>query len=134
MTIRQVDKEVVWELRHQVMWADKSFDYIKLVDDDLGIHYGLYKGSSLISVISLFIIDDECQFRKFATLHQEQGKGYGSKLLNHVMKEAQNNRSKKIWCNARKNKMDFYKKFGLQETNDSFIKDGKHYVIMEKYL
>ena len=134
ITIRKVDKEVVWELRHQVMWPDKPFDYIKLEDDDLGIHYGLFKGSSLISVISLFIISDECQFRKFATLQQEQGKGYGSKLLNHVIKEAQNNDLKKIWCNARKNKLDFYKKFGLQETNASFIKDGKHYVIMEKFL
>jgi len=41
---------------------------------------------------------------------------------------------KKIWCNARKNKGNFYKKFGLEETNTSFIKDGKDYVIMEKYL
>lgn len=134
ITIRQADKEEVWELRHKVMWADKPFDYIKLEDEDQGIHYGLYKGEILISVISLFINNQECQFRKFATLQEEQGKGHGSTLLEYVIKEAQNNGVKKIWCNARKNKVTFYKKFGLQETNCSFIKEGKSYVIMEKYL
>ncbi len=134
ITIRKVDKEDVWELRHQVMWPEKPFDYIKLDDDDLGIHYGLFKGSILISVISLFINNGVCQFRKFATLEQEQGKGYGSTLLDYVIKEAQNNDVKKIWCNARQNKVNFYKKFGLKETNSSFIKQGKSYVIMEKYL
>nr|WP_260284327.1 GNAT family N-acetyltransferase [Peribacillus sp. BBB004] len=134
MTVRQVDKEEVWELRHKVMWADKPFDYIKLEDDDLGIHYGLFKGDDLISVISLFINNRECQFRKFATLQLEQGKGYGSTLLDYIIKEAQNNGVKRIWCNARKNKVDFYKKFGLQETNSSFMKEGKSYVIMEAYV
>ncbi|WP_397443790.1 GNAT family N-acetyltransferase [Peribacillus aracenensis] len=134
ITVRQVDKEEVWELRHKVMWADKPFDYIKLEDDDLGIHYGLFKGDDLISVISLFINNRECQFRKFATLQLEQGKGYGSTLLDYIIKEAQNNGVKRIWCNARKNKVDFYKKFGLQETNSSFMKEGKSYVIMEAYV
>ncbi|WP_331280780.1 GNAT family N-acetyltransferase [Bacillus sp. UNC41MFS5] len=132
--IRQVDKEEVWKLRHIIMWADKPFDYIKLENDDLGIHYGFFKENILISVISIFINNGECQFRKFATLQQEQGKGYGSILLDYVIKEAQNNGVKEIWCNARKNKVNFYRKFGLQETNSSFIKEGKSYVIMEKYL
>jgi GNAT superfamily N-acetyltransferase len=134
ISIRPVDKEEVWELRHKVMWADKPFDYIKLEDDDLGIHYGLFKGDILISVISLFINNGECQFRKFATLQLEQGKGYGSTLLDFVIKEAQNNGVERIWCNARKNKVNYYKKFGLQETNSSFIKEGRSYVIMETYL
>ncbi|PEL14062.1 GNAT family N-acetyltransferase [Bacillus sp. AFS017336] len=134
MTIKQVDKEEVWEIRHKVMWADKPFDYIKLNDDDLGMHFGLFKESNLISVISLFISNSECQFRKFATLHEEQDKGYGSTLLDYVLKEVNNTGVKKIWCNARMNKANFYKKFGLQETNASFIKDGKQYVIMEKNM
>jgi len=130
--IRKVEKEKAWELRHKVMWPDKDLDYIKLEDDDLGIHFGLFKENILISVISLFINNEEGQFRKFATLQQEQGKGYGSMLLDHVIKEARNRGVKRIWCNARKNKMNFYKKFGLQESNCSFTKGGKSYVIMEK--
>ncbi|MBT2696624.1 GNAT family N-acetyltransferase [Bacillus sp. ISL-40] len=116
------------------MWPDKAFDYIKLEDDHLGIHFGLFKENMLISVISLFINNEECQFRKFATLQLEQGKGHGSTLLDYVIKAAMDCGVKRIWCNARKNKMDFYKKFGLQETNYSFMKGGKSYVIMETDL
>ncbi|MGD6956566.1 GNAT family N-acetyltransferase [Rossellomorea aquimaris] len=133
-TIRKVDKEQVWELRHKVMWTHKDYDYIKLEDDHLAIHFGLFKEDILISVISLFINNEEGQFRKFTTVEQEQGKGYGSVLLNYVLKEAKIYGVKRIWCNARKNKVNFYKKFGLQETHSSFIKEGKSYIIMEKYL
>lgn len=114
------------------MWPDKDLDYIKLEDDDLGTHFGLFKEDILISVISLFISNEEGQFRKFATLQQEQGKGYGSMLLDYVIKEAKNRGVKRIWCNARENKVNFYKKFGLQESNYRFTKGGKSYVIMEK--
>lgn len=131
-TIRKVDKEQVWKLRHKVMWSNKPFDYIKLEDDDLGIHFGLFKENVLISVISLFITNEEAQFRKVATLQKEQGKGYGSALLNTVLKEAKVHGVKRIWCNARKNKVNFYKKFGLEESNARLIKDGNSYVIMEK--
>jgi GNAT superfamily N-acetyltransferase len=131
-TITTVDKEEAWELRHKVMWPDKDLDYIKLEDDDLGTHFGLFKEDILISVISLFISNEEGQFRKFATLQQEQGKGYGSILLDYVIMEAKNRGVKRIWCNARENKVNFYKKFGLQESNYRFTKGGKSYVIMEK--
>ncbi|RFB14741.1 GNAT family N-acetyltransferase [Bacillus sp. HNG] len=133
-TITTIDKEKAWEVRHKVMWPDKDFDYIKLEDDDIGIHYGLFEEDKLISVISLFINHDEAQFRKFATLQHEQSKGYGSLLLDFVINEAKNQGLNRIWCNARENKMDFYKKFGLKETNHRFTKGGKYYVIMEKVI
>nr|WP_309098743.1 GNAT family N-acetyltransferase [Fredinandcohnia onubensis] len=132
-TITRINKEQAWEVRHKVMWPDKDFDYIKLEDDDVGIHFGLFKDNMLKSVVSLFIDNEEAQFRKFATLQKEQGQGYGSTLLDYVLNEAKNRDLKRIWCNARKNKADFYKKFGLQETNYSFVKGGKDYVIMEKH-
>ncbi|WP_332306428.1 GNAT family N-acetyltransferase [Bacillus timonensis] len=134
ITIKRIDKEKAWEVRHKVMWPDKDYDYIKLEDDDVGLHFGLYKEDMLTSIISLFIKNDEAQFRKFATFQQQQGRGYGSALLDFVIKEAKNHELKRIWCNARKNKVDFYKKFGLQETKQSFSKGGKSYVIMEKYV
>ncbi|MCC3359285.1 GNAT family N-acetyltransferase [Bacillus sp. REN16] len=132
--ITTIDKEKAWEIRHKVMWPDKDFDYIKVKDDDVGIHFGLLEQDKLISVISLFINNKEAQFRKFATLQNEQGKGYGSRLIDYVIKEAKDRNLEKIWCNARQNKIGFYKKFGLQETNVTFTKGGKSYVIMEKDL
>ncbi|MBD8067846.1 GNAT family N-acetyltransferase [Bacillus sp. PS06] len=116
------------------MWPNKEYDFIKLKDDDEGIHFGLFIEKNLISVISLFIKNDDAQFRKFATLQQEQGKGYGTALLDFILNEAESYGVKRIWCNARKNKADFYKKFGFVETNSTYIKEGKSFVIMEKYL
>ncbi|WP_307321400.1 GNAT family N-acetyltransferase [Evansella vedderi] len=132
MEIKPVNKEIAWELRHIVMWPDKDLEYVKLADDDQGIHYGLFKNKVPVSVISLFINDGEAQFRKFATLQEEQGKGYGSMLLNYVMAEAKYRGVKRIWCNARENKSIFYKKFGLEETNQRFERGGKSYIIMAK--
>ncbi|GEN89140.1 putative N-acetyltransferase YitI [Oceanobacillus sojae] len=132
--ITKIKKEKAWMLRHEVMWPNEDFDYIKLKDDDAGIHFGLFKENMLISVVSLFVDKDEAQFRKFATLKSEQGKGYGSRLLEAVLEEAKTYDIKRIWCNARKNKESFYQRFGLVRTCSSFVKNGESYVIMEKYV
>lgn len=89
MDIRKIDKEEAWKLRHEVMWPEREPDYIKLDDDDKGVHYGLYQGERLVSVLSLFINGTEAQLRKFATLELEQGLGYGTRLLKAVLEEAE---------------------------------------------
>ncbi|MNO12372.1 N-acetylglutamate synthase [compost metagenome] len=133
MEIQKVHKEAVWQLRHEVMWPDRELDYVKLEDDDHGMHYGLFGEEQLISVISLFIGGNEAQFRKFATRKEQQGQGYGSRLLQHVLDEAERIGVNRIFCNARSNKVAFYKKFGLIEVDGTaFSKGGKEYIIMEK--
>ncbi|WP_340023413.1 GNAT family N-acetyltransferase [Paenibacillus sp. FSL K6-1096] len=134
MDIRKIDKEEAWKLRHEVMWPEREPDYIKLDDDDKGVHYGLYQGERLVSVLSLFINGTEAQLRKFATLELEQGLGYGTRLLKAVLEEAEQAGVRRIFCNARTYKAGFYKKFGMQTTNQVFSKGGKDYVVMEKFL
>ncbi|WP_445490813.1 GNAT family N-acetyltransferase [Niallia sp. 03133] len=134
MEIMRINKEQTWELRQKVMWPDKNIDYIKLPDDDQSIHYGLFKGEKLLSIITLHTEQDEAQFRKFATLKEEQGKGIGSKLLDHVIAESAKMGIKRLWCNARQNKTSFYQKFGLKATDQVFEKGGIGYVIMEMYI
>ena len=132
--IKKISKEQAWRLRHEVMWPDRSFDYIKVTGDESALHYGLFKGADLISVISLFIHSGEAQFRKFATANEEQGKGFGSALLTFTLEQAKLQGVKRVWCNARTNKLNFYKKFGLKKTDTHFTRGGKEYVIMEKHL
>ncbi|QNK60908.1 GNAT family N-acetyltransferase [Paenibacillus sp. PAMC21692] len=114
------------------MWPEKEFDFIKLYDDGLGKHYGLFEGGELVSVVSLFAQGDQAQFRKFATLAAHQNKGYGSRLLKYVIGEAEKAGVKRIFCNARIDKAVFYEKFGLRATGAVFSKSGKDYVIMER--
>ncbi|WP_025690847.1 GNAT family N-acetyltransferase [Paenibacillus zanthoxyli] len=133
MEIQKVHKEAVWQLRHEVMWPERELDYVKLDDDDHGVHYGLFEGEQLVSVVSLFIDGNEAQFRKFATRTEQQGRGYGSRLLQHVLYEAERAGVNRIFCNARSQKAAFYKKFGLVEMAGTlFTKGGKEYIIMEK--
>jgi GNAT superfamily N-acetyltransferase len=134
MVIRRIHKEQAWQLRHEVMWPDRDIDYVKLQDDDAGAHYGLFEGERLISVISLFVQGEEAQFRKFATLESCQNRGYGSRLLQYVLNEAAQAGVRRIYCNARSHKLPFYRKFGLNETQTAFMKGGKEYIVMERFL
>ncbi|WP_340082967.1 GNAT family N-acetyltransferase [Terribacillus sp. FSL K6-0262] len=86
------------------------------------------------SVISLFIEEDEAQFRKFATLPEEQGKRYGSMLLKFILGKCQNIGVSRVWCNARQDKAYFYHKFGLKETSRFLVKGGLKFPIMEKMI
>lgn len=130
--IAEITAAETLRIRHEVMWPDRPIDYVKLPNDDQGKHFGLFLNDSLIAVISLFIENQQAQFRKFATLNKHQGKGYGSQLLQHIFDLAEQQQFKKIWCNARMDKSSYYAKFGMKLTDNTFNKGGLDYVIMEK--
>jgi len=113
------------------MYPDRDIDYVALPDDDKGIHMGYYVNGEPVSILSLFLNNGELQFRKFATLQEQQGNGYGTKLMEWMLDYAHDMKFKRVWCNSRENKTDFYKKFGFTETDSIFEKDGYKYVIME---
>jgi predicted GNAT family N-acyltransferase len=116
------------------MWPNKPLSYVQLVNDSDGLHYGLFSNNQLVSVVSLFIDGNKAQFRKFATLQKEQGNGFGTKLLQFMFDQIDKSKVLKVWCNARIEKTTFYRRFGMLETNETFQKGGKDYVIMEMYL
>lgn len=132
--IKEVELESVITLRQKVMYPTQDRDYVRVIGDDKALHLGLYKDELLISVISLFKELKSLQFRKFATLDTYQNMGYGTTLLNHVIDYAKGNNVKEIWCNARFDKCEFYKKFGLKKTEETFIKGKYTYVIMRKSI
>jgi len=130
----EITSEETLNIRHKVMWPDKPIDYVRISNDHEGRHFSLKIDDKIISVISLFIVDKEAQFRKLATLTNYQGKGFGSKLLKEIIHIAKNNKLQKIWCNARINKASYYTKFGMTITDKTFFKGGIEYVRMEKKL
>ncbi|WP_317191776.1 GNAT family N-acetyltransferase [Fulvivirga marina] len=107
---------------------------MQLPEDHSGTHYGLFVDDKLVSVVSLFLKDNQLQFRKFATLVDKQGMGYGSKLLRYVMNEYLSSEIHSIWCNAREEKCLFYERFGLKQTKQKFSKAGINYIIMKKSI
>ncbi len=132
MEVKRIPYESTWNIRHEVMWPGQVIDYVKLPNDKNGSHFGLFVNDKLVSIVSAFISGEEAQFRKFATVKEEQGKGYGSKLLTYLMKELTTDRIERIWCNARVDKTGFYERFGMKKTDRSFSKGGIDYIIMER--
>jgi len=132
--IKKIPTAETYPLRQAVLWPNQPISYIQLAEDAEGIHFGLFKNKQLISVISLFIDGESVQFRKFATHTDEQGRGYGTDLLQHTIDFATTENIKLLWCNARVDKTNFYKKFGFQETSKTYIKKGVKFIILEKVL
>lgn len=131
MIIKEISASTTWAIRHKVMWPEMPFEFVQLKEDDLGIHFGLYNESKLVAIVSCFVDNNEMQFRKLATLTEEQGKGFATLLLNYIFQQAKDKGVKRVWCNARVNKKSFYEKFGLIDTKVTFFKSGQEFVIME---
>ncbi|OEK06037.1 GNAT family N-acetyltransferase [Flavivirga aquatica] len=132
LKITEISVQETYNLRHQVMWPNKPQSYIQLKEDSQGIHFGLWKDSNIISVVSLFIKNDSVQFRKLATKVSEQGQGYGTLLLEHLIAFVLDKKLNKLWCNARADKTFFYERFGMLKTSKTYTKGGIDFVIMEK--
>jgi predicted GNAT family N-acyltransferase len=132
LKIKNIQASETWDLRHRVMAPNRPFDSIKLPKDEDGLHFGLFHEEKLISVISLFINNETAQFRKFATETSEQGKGYGSILLNHIIEESIKNKVKNLWCNARMTALGFYEKFDFQAVSETWMDNEIEYVKMER--
>lgn len=129
MTIQEIPLETVWQIRHQVMWPERDPTFVRIPEDAQAKHLGVVIAGQVVSIISLVETPEGLQFRKFATLTSEQGKGYGSYLLQHVM---DTHPGQNIWCHARVEKQAFYEKFGLFVRSTTFEKSGKSYVRMER--
>jgi phosphoribosylformimino-5-aminoimidazole carboxamide ribotide isomerase len=132
--IKDAPLEDVLEMRREVMYPSFTIDQVKLSDDDEGEHLGLYINEGLIAVISVFVRNNIMQFRKFATKETHQGKGYGTLLLEHVMRLAKDQHCVSVWCNARVSASGFYEKFGMHVTGNTWFKDGHEFIKMEKQL
>ena len=134
MKIKNIEASETWKIRHKVMWPDQPFEFVQLEEDNLGLHFGVFDEEKLVSIVSCFIVGDEMQFRKLATLEEYQGKGIAALLLQYIFQLAKDKDLRKVWCNARANKKSFYEKFGMRDTHKNFVKQGQEFSIMEILL
>lgn len=122
LTIQSIAAEQTYELRHTVLWPDKPLEYVKVENDADGHHYGAFLKGDLVAVISLFVDGQTARFRKFATRPDCQRQGIGTWLLNQVIAEAKRLGATTLWCDARLDAADFYKRFGMEAVSEVFYK------------
>lgn len=133
ITVSEADYNEVLKIRQQVMYPDKSIDEVKIDNDNMGIHLGVFDDGNLMTIASIFLDKERnLQFRKLATHVEVQGKGYATEFMKWLDDYAKDVKLNSVWCNARKDVIGFYKKFGYEETNETFSRDGYDYIVMRK--
>ena len=120
--IHSITAEQTYPLRHAVLWPDKPFDYVKIDTDATGYHYGSFRDDGLVAVISLFVAGPVSRFRKFAVRPDYQRMGIGTQLMHYVMAEAGRMGAVTLWCDARLDAGDFYRRFGMEPVSEVFYK------------
>ncbi|MDR6197220.1 GNAT family N-acetyltransferase [Siphonobacter sp. SORGH_AS_0500] len=120
--IQAIAPELTYELRHQVLWPDRPITYVILEEDFEGLHYGAIQNDQVMGVISVFQDGEKYRFRKFAVHPDHQGKGVGSALLRHVIKEMNGRSVPQLWCDARVTAIPFYERFGMKPGGAIFYK------------
>jgi len=134
VSIQQIKAADTWKLRQEVMWPNMPLSYVKLSNDEKGVHFGLFLNEKLQGVGSLFIDQKDIQLRKLAVRIPQQGKGYGKQLLSHLISYSQKLQIESIWCNARTDKLKFYESFDFVTTEKRFLKNNQSYCVVIKNL
>ncbi|MGX5819536.1 1-(5-phosphoribosyl)-5-[(5-phosphoribosylamino)methylideneamino]imidazole-4-carboxamide isomerase [Chitinophaga lutea] len=129
--IRHIATKDTLQLRRDVMYPDWTLDQVTLPHDADALHFGLFDDGALVTVVSLFPEGDRAQFRKLATAVHLQGKGYGKRMMLHLMEESRRLGVRTLWCNARASAEDFYLRLGFRRTSELFYKDNIAFYTMD---
>lgn len=131
ITIKNITTEDTLLLRRDVLYPHWQLEQVRVDHDDEGLHFGLYDGRELVTVVSLFISGPSAQFRKLATAAHCRGKGYGKRMMQHLKDICLQHNVRKLWCNARDSAETFYLQLGYTRTSDMFYKDDIAFYKME---
>ncbi|MBO9151023.1 1-(5-phosphoribosyl)-5-[(5-phosphoribosylamino)methylideneamino]imidazole-4-carboxamide isomerase [Chitinophaga sp. GCM10012297] len=129
--IRNITTADTLQLRRDVMYPTWPLERVTLPHDADGLHYGLYSGGRLVTVVSLFIEDDTAQFRKLATAQDQQGRGFGKLMMKHLLDVCRERGITTLWCNARESALDFYRQLGFTAFSERFFKDDLPFLKMK---
>jgi len=134
ITIRAIRPEDTYPLRHAVLWPDRPLEYVRIEEDNEGFHFGAFHEEQLLGVVSLFVNGEAARFRKFAVEPSCQRQGIGTRLLTHVMQQAQQQGARTIACDAGLEATGLYRKFGMTQVGPEFYKGPIAYVRTQKAL
>ena len=130
MEIKAISWEETIPIRQQVLWPNESPEYCKVDGDEDALHFGIFITNQLTCVASLYLKGRSARLRKFATLHESQGKGLGSLMLNHIIKELKASGITYFWFDARESATPFYSRFGFNIEGERFYKNNVSYFKM----
>jgi predicted GNAT family N-acyltransferase len=129
-SIQRITWEDTMSIRHKVLWPNKPIEFCQVKGDLEALHFGYFLNNQLVSVASVYLDKNSARLRKFATLQEVQGKGIGTRLLNHVLSTIKEESIDYFWCDARESAIEFYTRFGMHAEGDRFYKEDVAYFKM----
>ncbi len=124
MEIKKISAKETYALRSQVLRPGLPLEANFYPKDEEGWHFGLWDGK-WISVVTAhpedhpqFSLPGQWRIRGMATLPEFRGKGLGTLLLQHLLRETQS--IPLLWCNARTPALSFYLRHGFTVESEEF--------------
>ena len=120
-------------LRMSVMRPDepKEKSIYPLDESENALHLGAVKNGELVGIASIFKEDatrkdlsNAWRLRGVATIEAVRGEGHGKQLLEMIFDFIAHQGGGDLWCNARLDVSDFYKKQGLQIEGEPYDVEG----------
>lgn len=148
ITVKNIEVEAVYPLRSQVLRPGQPIKSCSYEEDSrVGVfHLGIYQNSKLVGIGSFYPENHEylCdrtsvatgwRLRGMATVPDVRGQGLGTQLLQQGLKECQSRGASVLWCNARTNAVDFYRKLNFDIKGEEFMIEniGLHYLMYYQY-
>ena len=112
------------DLRYDLFFKKHKLPREILIDEyeSRSKHIVLVRDESLIAYGRLTKIDQEiCRISQVVVKPAEQGKGYGTKILHELVKQAEKSGCEKITLNARATAMQLYEKLGFTSNGQEFL-------------
>ena len=125
--IKEISAKATHPIRLEVLRKNIPLPYEFQGDLDKDtFHLGAFKNDELIAVSSYMKSENELfqgaqyQLRGMATLTEFQGCGAGKKMMLTAIKHLKEKNIDCLWCNARVEAVNFYKKIGLKTIGEPF--------------
>jgi len=141
--IRSIPVEDQLAIRNEVLREGKlPLDECRFPTDKIqgSFHLGYYVNEQLVCIASFHpqtygeFTGTGYQLRGMATVEKYRGQGIGNQLLNFAIIYLRGQKTNYLWCNARKNALQFYQHIGFEIISAEFEVEGigPHHVMYLK--
>ncbi len=127
--VKQIEREMTYQIRHRVLRQNQPFDACKLETDNIAgtFHLGAFLDDKLISIATFypekqraFTAERQMRLRAMATLEQYRMQGAGSAIISHAESALKQDGVEILWCNARTGAQGYYDRLGFKTHGDVF--------------
>lgn len=128
---RLIESNLTHQIRHTVLWPHKKQERCSIHEDLLEetFHVGVFSDNELVSIGTFIKTDNEFfekknqqyRLRAMGTSKEYRKKSMGKELILFAKNILIKKNVKILWCDARKEAIDFYQKLGFK-TNGNYYK------------